>query len=255
MGDPRGRWRGTQGRRVRFGTGSRSGSWRTTASGVWIGCPTAATSWLAEPNAPARVNACSWLTPPAGDHLAHSPRRASLFGDLEPAVSPDGRSIASLAATVALSGELHLLPFGADMQPAGEPRKLVATRLLQPVLDAGWPGDPLPRGHRLAQNRPGAGAAPARSSRPWAPARLIPLVVKPAGWPSRRTRRHQYLAAGTSGHGGTRRPRRLIASTADDQDARYSPDGARIVFQSTGPAGLKSGSAAAMALTARKSPT
>src|SRR5262249_1408742 len=58
-----------------------------------------------------------WLTQPSA---------VTMHGDWEPALAPDGRTVAFVRGVGTSSSALYLLPLGADLRPAGEPRQIEA---------------------------------------------------------------------------------------------------------------------------------
>jgi Tol biopolymer transport system component len=168
----------------------------------------------------------SWLTRPRPGE--------NMYGDFEPAAAPDGRSIAFTRGALSISQHLYLLPLSPDMRPAGEPRKLEATRL---IANPAWTPDGREIVFRFGTTLARIGLDAGAKSR-----ELLALGTN-AFFPTlSRTGRlafsrntddtnvwRQELPARA---GAPPLPERLIASTAQDQDARYSPDGSKIAFQS-----------------------
>ena len=163
-----------------------------------------------------------WLT-------AESPDKEA--ADREPAVSPDGRTLAFVRGVLTSSESIYLLPLKADLSPAGEPR------LLGPGRNPAW----TPDGRELVY-RPlrvyvaglaliGLGGGKPRPLRTLGNDSFLPTVSRTGRLAfSRGTRDiniwRQELTA-------TPPPAvALVSSTALDAEARYSPDGARIAFQS-----------------------
>jgi Tol biopolymer transport system component/DNA-binding winged helix-turn-helix (wHTH) protein len=168
----------------------------------------------------------SWLTRPrAGEDM---------YGDLEPAAAPDGRSIAFTRGVRFISQHLHLLPLAPDMRPAGEPRKLVATRL---TINPAWTPDGreiiFRFGPTLARIGLDAGAKP-RELLALGTNAFFPTLSRTGRLAfSRNTDDTNVWRQELPAHeGALPPPERLIASTAQDQNARYSPDGSKIAFQS-----------------------
>ena len=148
-------------------------------------------------------------------------------------MSPDGRNIAFTRGLLPTGRRLHVLPLDASMQHAGEARKLVDSRSVNPFWTRDGTEIVFVFGQRLARIGLGKGAIP----------REVPglcNVTTPVLSKSGRLAFSQYTEdtniwrqeIPTDGATASP-PQRLIASTGNDQDARYSPDGTRIVFQST----------------------
>ena len=169
----------------------------------------------------------NWLTSPPG-------QSEGMNGDREPAVAPDGRTVAFTRGGITINETLHLLPLSSEMRPAGEPRKLAGGR---PSHSPAWTSD----GREIVFESQGhlerIGLADGAT-----PRELLGLGTNIATPTVSRTGRlvfakntqdtnvwRQEIPAGA---GTLPPPIRLIASTADDRDARYSPDGTRIVLTS-----------------------
>jgi Tol biopolymer transport system component len=160
-----------------------------------------------------------------------TPEKHDDAGDREPAVSPDGRWVAYARENLSISSELYLLRVTEDGKPAGEPvllqsgarspvwspdgRELFFTsfgRLMRMKASSGWKELAQATGLRvsiptISQTGRLAYGRPATDNNIWR--QEVPVAGKPAPPPVS-----------------------LIASTANDQDAQYSPDGSRIAFQS-----------------------
>ena len=159
-------------------------------------------------------------------------------GDREPAVSPDGRWVAYARENLSISSELYVLPLTEDGHPAGEPvmaqsgarspawspdgRELFFTsagRLMRMKAGAGWKGTAQATGldvsvPAISQTGRLAYSRPVTDNNIWR--QEMPIGSKPAPPPVN-----------------------LIASTSNDHDARYSPDGTRIAFQSNRSGGIQ----------------
>ena len=158
----------------------------------------------------------------------------SLNGDREPAVSPDGRTVAFIRGKLSIDETLHLVSLSGDLQPVGEPRKLAdGNRARNPAWTPDGQEIVFISNGRLARIGLANGAAPRQLSA------LGTNLMMPAfsqtgrlafTLSSRDTNIWRQEVPSLSGIMPP--PVRLIASTGDDQDAQYSPDGTRIVFQS-----------------------
>ncbi|MDQ6665424.1 MAG: winged helix-turn-helix domain-containing protein, partial [Acidobacteriota bacterium] len=174
----------------------------------------------------------AWLTEPSVD---------STSGDREPAVSPDGRMVAFARGELGSNAGIHLLPLSRDLRPAGPARPLVsAGRSRSPAwtadgkrivytdlspgmsfgsgawtigLDAGDAPHPLP-----VLGRNAAVPAVARTGR----LAYSRQILQSSIW-------RQEIPARA---GAILQPVRLMASSAVDYNAQYSPDGSRIAFSS-----------------------
>ena len=172
-----------------------------------------------------------WLTPP--------PAKAD-SGDMQPAFSPDGRSIAFARRVSAITGDIYVAPFRAESRTLGEPRRI--TDLSRLTGGMTW----LPDGESLVFSAGGSvtqhlfrvsidsGAAPEPLH--WAGSAALQPSVSGSG-PFVFTRRtsdaniwRRELPVKT---GQTPVAVRLIASTALDTGGEYSPDGSTIAFAST----------------------
>ena len=159
-------------------------------------------------------------------------------GDLAPAVSPDGRTVAFARALTRSNSEIYLLPLTAAHEAAGEPRRLTSegTTAGEPA----WTGD----GTRIVFSLGSGGLASAQA--------LRVISASTPGGSSEPLPGAQGAHAPTLSAGGrlayvrsqrdenvwrlSLEPRadpvRLLYSTRWDSDPRYSPDGSRIVLGS-----------------------
>jgi Tol biopolymer transport system component/DNA-binding winged helix-turn-helix (wHTH) protein len=154
-------------------------------------------------------------------------------GDREPAVSPDGRTVAFVRGALTSSESIYLLPLRPDLTPASEPSLLTAGR------NPAWTPDGRQLVYRplrvyvagLAQVDIAGGkprALPAFGEDSFLPtvSRTGRLVFS-RGTVDINVWRQELVAAGAPPA-----PVPLVSSTARDAEARYSPDGSRIAFQS-----------------------
>jgi Tol biopolymer transport system component len=164
---------------------------------------------------------------------------AGIVGDLAPAVSPDGRTLAFTRKTAWRTAELYLLDLGRDQRPAGEPRRVtdlgyVAAPAWTPdgqwiVVEAHrdgaglWQVDPSGRHARPVIGVPETASTPALARRAGGHVSLafVDISAKHSIW--RRSTRQ--------GPGGL--PVELAASTRSQRYPRYSNDGKRLAFSST----------------------
>ena len=161
-------------------------------------------------------------------------------GDQQPALSPDGRTLAFARSMTRVNSEIYVMPLNDAMQPGGEPRQLTYENRasLYPV----WSPDgrdiifssSLSGGNRGALWRISAKAAP------HTPAARLPLTEdgeSPAISRQGRlafTRRvfDQNIWRLPLQNGKPGKPDRFIYSTRQDFEPRYSADGRRIAFSS-----------------------
>ena len=82
---------------------------------------TLAVSMIPEPHAPAAIFTVGADT---GDRRQVTSPPAGIPGDRDPAISPDGRTLAFCRATAWRTAELYLLDLNADLSPHGTPRRM-----------------------------------------------------------------------------------------------------------------------------------
>ena len=171
------------------------------------------------------------------------------FEDLDPALSPDGRTLAFARRSSFWLSEIHTLPLSEDLVPMGEARRL--TSLEQDSYSPGW----TPDGSRILFTSSPAGG----SRRIWSipasggeRAEPVALPGEAADQPaiSRQGNRLVYVQGRfrpdvqrlelTGAARGTKPPTRILASTRGESDVQFSPDGERIAFASrrSGPQGI-----------------
>ena len=166
---------------------------------------------------------------------------ASVLGDSDPAVSPDGRSIVFRRNLAFNAGELYTIPLGTGLTAAGDPRRLTGA-----ALDAGHPvwmagiKDILfsARGSLWKADLPGGGP-PARlpfvGEDGWMPAVSRPQPGRPGrlvyvrAFEDSNVWRVETSARGTP---SSTPPVIAIASTRRDENLQLSPEGRRAAFVS-----------------------
>jgi len=166
--------------------------------------------------------------------------RDAVVGDFSPAISPDGRRMAYTRGTYnsrLAASDIYVADLKGDFSPAGAPRKLTsARRFASPI----WSAD----GSQLIFSSPDASSPGLfrMSLEPGAVPSLLPGPTAGAVWPTLRSGRLVFSRGSmdsnvwrqeiVSGHAqGT--PVRIIASSAPDGSAQYSPDGSRIALMSS----------------------
>jgi serine/threonine protein kinase/Tol biopolymer transport system component len=172
--------------------------------------------------------------------LTYSPTQS--ISDYSPSVSPDGRTLAFSRLASLGTAEIYILNLTEDFKPREEPRRLTSLKHVSssPV----W----TPNGQEIIFSSGALGSpfslwkVPASGAREPEP---LPFTSEGAYSPavSRSGNRLAYERSvsddniwrlSLSGPGvASGPPARFIASTRDDGNARYSPDGKRIAFGST----------------------
>jgi len=159
-------------------------------------------------------------------------------GDLQPAVSPDGKKLAFCRKTAWHTAELFLLDLNRDLSPAGKPRKITklgyvaspawtpdGKRILFEAHRDGvgiWQVDRDGEGVRPVFGAPDTASEPALARRPDGSTALA--------FTNETTVRAIWRYSTALGPGGG--PTELVASTQDQLCPRYSHDGKRIAFTS-----------------------
>jgi Tol biopolymer transport system component len=206
-------------------------------------CPDSKNLVTADCSSPGEPFSLFVLSVATGEKRRLSTPPAKALGDGNPAVSPDGRTLAFIRIISFGNPQLYVLPLKEDWRPAGVEQRL---DLPQPwVVSPAWTAD----GREIV-----CSAGPAWS---WGGvARLWRVPVgseqpQPIAWVgegseqpaiSRQGNRLVYThweaypdiwRTEVTGHGRAGPAVKLIASTRDDNSPQYSPDGSKIVFSSS----------------------
>lgn len=174
----------------------------------------------------------------SGGHRRLTSPPPGIPGDADPAVSPDGRTVAFSRATFWRTAELYLLDLKPDLTPAAPPRRLTD---IGSARGAAWTAD----GKRIVFDGYCAGAGLCEVDRGGGPPRPVFGVPPTASQPA--VARHpggamslsftNFTSATTvwrysteSGPGGL--AIELVSSSHTQACPRYSPDGHRLAFAS-----------------------
>lgn len=202
--------------------------------GQWL-----ATSISVSPDQPASLFLISLAT---GERrrLTYPPARA-WTGDIEPAFSPDGRTLAFRRVFGLGGGDLYLLPLTTELAPEGEPRRLTSGNQL--ALSPTWTpdgreiifgsGQELSGGFSLWR-MPVTGSAVPRRLEFAGDRNDFPAISRQGRLAYTRLSWDQNIwsveLSAPGGNAGA--PQRFIASTGINGSPQFSPDGRRISFLS-----------------------
>jgi Tol biopolymer transport system component/tRNA A-37 threonylcarbamoyl transferase component Bud32 len=163
------------------------------------------------------------------------------LGDYAPALSPDGRTLAFTRSQSESTVELDVLELDRRFLPRAEPRRLTDETLY--VNMSHWTPDgrsivfsARPRGaSTFSLWRIDASGKSKPQALPFAHGDVRSFAVARSGhrlvYPQAATDTNVWRI-GLLGAAGTGTPEQLTTSTLRDQNAQFSPDGARIVFES-----------------------
>jgi Tol biopolymer transport system component len=160
------------------------------------------------------------------------------FGDFAPKFSPDGKTIAFLRASSAVTADVYVLPVNADGRPGGEPRRLTSQ---ERVWDLDWTADS--RRIVYSSDRFGGPGLWTILLSGGSPERLLAGGENAGGLSvSRSGNRLVYTRdlvdtniwriPGPAASDRNSIPAKFIASTQQDVEPQFSPDGKKIVFNS-----------------------
>ena len=197
---------------------------------------------VTERNSPGDPLALFLLSTESGEKRRLTSPPAKSRGDVGPAFSPDGRSLAFARILGFLVSDIYLLALAEDLTPNGEPKRLTFQNL--PSWSPTWSPDGreiVYASGRFVESMSLWRISVSRSGEP----ERLPVAGEGATLPaiSRRANRLAYtkrsqdtniwrLPLRESGSGAAAATR-LISSTRDDYNPQYSPDGKRIAFTSS----------------------
>jgi Tol biopolymer transport system component len=165
---------------------------------------------------------------------------ATALSDGNPAVSPDGRTLAFVRIISEGNPQLYVLPLSEDYQSAGEERHLDFSQpsVISPAWTANGQEIVCFAGQRWGEGRlwrvPLSGSEKPQPLASVGPYNFQPTISRQgnrlvyAHW----TAETDIWRTEVSGRARFSAPVKLIASTRGEDSARYSPDGSKIVFSS-----------------------
>ena len=169
------------------------------------------------------------------------PAQGAWAGDTAPAFSPDGRALAFARAMTRSNADLYLLRVDASMRPEGEPRQL--TFESASALEPAWTPDGKEIVFSTAFSSGGSRGSLwriAADARPHTRATQIPLTEHGGHATFSKQGRLVFTRGVTDQNiwrlrldgGKPTRPERLIFSTRQDYEPRFSADGRKLAFSS-----------------------
>lgn len=170
------------------------------------------------------------LAPPAEPHR----------GDMQPAFSPDGRTLAFARRDSAVTADVYIAPYFPDSQSIGKPERL--THLNGLIAGITWMHDGkslvFSAGNSTVQRLFRCKATPGTQPIPlqWAGDSALQPSVSASGsliYSRQTSDRNIWRQELLHDKGALPAPVQLIASTQLDIDPQYSPDASRIAFTST----------------------
>jgi Tol biopolymer transport system component len=165
-----------------------------------------------------------WLTAAVGDPA---------IGDREPAVSSDGRLIAFVRGFLGADEKIHVAPLRPDFTLASDPKPLTVGRNPAWTPDSSAIVFRVSRAYTFGLSRIAATGGRALELRELGDDALLPTVSRTGRLAYSRGVADLNIWRQEITTGEPLTPAvPLIVSTARDVDARYSPDGTRIAFQS-----------------------
>jgi Tol biopolymer transport system component/DNA-binding winged helix-turn-helix (wHTH) protein len=165
---------------------------------------------------------------------------AGYYADTNPALAPDGRSLAFLRGPEFLSEDLYVLPLDPSLSPSGEPRRLTSWNRY--TLNPAWTADgreiivaagELDNPHLWRVPVSGSGDASVIASA--GDGAMLPALAPDGRLAFTRTHRNVSiwtLDLAASRNEGSRLRRWPASSSRIDTNPRFSPDGRRVAFVS-----------------------